>query len=60
MWLAPASSFGAVEQWTEPHRLGLWTDAVYRDAFVRAGLDVEHDPTGLIGRGLYLGYQPLG
>jgi dTDP-3-amino-3,4,6-trideoxy-alpha-D-glucopyranose N,N-dimethyltransferase len=47
-----------VEQWIEPHRLGLWTDEVYRDAFTRIGLDVEHDPTGLIGRGLYLGYKP--
>jgi SAM-dependent methyltransferase len=48
---------GSVEQWTEPHRLALWTDAEYRDAFARAGLDVEHDPHGLIGRGLYLGYK---
>ena len=50
---------GAVEQWIEPHRLGLWTDAEYRDAFARAGLDVEHDPSGLTGRGLYLGYKSL-
>ena len=49
----------AVTQWTEPHRLGLWTDAEYRDAFAFVGLDVEHDPNGLIGRGLYLGYKSL-
>jgi SAM-dependent methyltransferase len=56
---AATSNQSGVEQWREPHRLGLWTDAEYRDAFTRVGLDVEHDPTGLIGRGLYLGYKPL-
>ena len=49
---------GSVEQWIEPHRVALWTDEEYRDAFERAGLAVEHDPEGLIGRGLYLGHQP--
>jgi SAM-dependent methyltransferase len=53
------SGAAGVEQWSEPHRLGLWTDAAYRDAFAQVGLGVEHDPTGLIGRGLYLGYKPL-
>jgi dTDP-3-amino-3,6-dideoxy-alpha-D-glucopyranose N,N-dimethyltransferase len=48
----------AVEQWIEPHRLALWSDAQYRDAFAAAGLDVEHDADGLIGRGLYLGHRP--
>lgn len=57
--ISQQSNVGGVEQWTEPHRLGLWTDAAYRDAFARVGLDVEHDPTGLIGRGLYLGFKPL-
>lgn len=50
---------GVPVQWIEPHRLALRTDAEYRDAFVQAGLDVEHDPKGLIGRGLYLGRKPL-
>jgi len=48
-----------VEQWTEPHRLALWTDSEYREAFSRSGLEVEHDSEGLIGRGLYLGRKSL-
>jgi SAM-dependent methyltransferase len=48
----------AVEQWIEPHRLALWSDVQYRSAFAAAGLDVEHDADGLIGRGLYLGRRP--
>ena len=54
----PDHDADAVEQWIEPHRLALWSDAQYRDAFVAAGLDVEHDADGLIGRGLYLGRRP--
>lgn len=57
--MPPHETLDAVEQWIEPHRLGLWSDAIYRDAFTQVGLDVEHDPIGLIGRGLYLGYKPV-
>ncbi|MGD9797769.1 MAG: class I SAM-dependent methyltransferase [Acidimicrobiia bacterium] len=44
-----------VEQFTEPHRMGLYTPGQYLDAFRDAGLTVEHDDTGLIGRGMFIG-----
>jgi SAM-dependent methyltransferase len=47
-----------VERFEEPHELALFTHEEYLSAFGAAGLDVEHDPEGLMGRGLYVGWAP--
>jgi SAM-dependent methyltransferase len=44
-----------VERWEENHELGLFTEEEMRRAFEATGLAVEHDPVGLIGRGLWIG-----
>lgn len=41
-------------QETEVHDLGLFTVEEMFDAFRSAGLEASYDPTGLIGRGLYV------
>ena len=38
--------------------LQLFTSGEQLQAFERAGLEVEHDPEGLIGRGLFIGRKP--
>lgn len=48
-----------VEYFTEFHEMGLFSHEQYLAAFSDAGLTVHHDPEGLMGRGLYIGAQPL-
>ena len=43
-----------IEAFSERHAAALFTDEEYWLAFAAAGLSVEHDPEGLIGRGLYI------
>lgn len=45
------------EHFTERHRLGLFSDDQYMNAFRAAGLRERHDPRGF-GRGLYIGTRP--
>ncbi len=48
---------GGIEEIAESHEMGLFTQPQTRDAFDRTGLDVEHDPEGPMGRGLYIGVK---
>jgi SAM-dependent methyltransferase len=47
-----------VETLEERMELELFTTEEQLQAFERAGLEVEHDPEGLIGRGLFIGRKP--
>ncbi len=47
-----------IEDFTEMHRVGLFTVEQHLAAFREAGLEVEQDPEGLMGRGLYVGLVP--
>lgn len=46
---------GTIEHRVEQHVVGLFTEAEYRASLEAAGLAVEHDAEGLIGRGLWIG-----
>jgi SAM-dependent methyltransferase len=45
---------GVVRRVSEVHELGLFTTEEMMQAFGEAGLDVDHDPEGLTGRGLFI------
>lgn len=48
-----------VEHLTETHEIGAFSHEAYLDGLGAAGLEVRHDPVGLMGRGLYVGTKPL-
>ena len=48
----------SVEAHAERMELGLFRAAESRTSFERAGLAVEHDADGLIGRGLFISHFP--
>lgn len=50
---------GELRRMSEVHELGLFTTEEMRQAFDAAGLDVEHDPEGLTGRGLFIARSRL-
>ena len=45
---------GEIRRVSEVHELGLFTTGEMIQAFLEAGLDVQHDPEGLTGRGLFI------
>ena len=49
-----------IQYFTERHELGLFTVEQYVSAFLSCGLDVEHDPLWLNGRGLYMASKSEG
>jgi ubiquinone/menaquinone biosynthesis C-methylase UbiE len=50
------STPGDVSYFTEVHRLGLFTDQQYRGALAAAGMSIDRDEEGLMGRGLYVAW----
>lgn len=56
-WMA-GTKFG-VQRLREEHEMGWFTRTEYESAFESAELKVIHDPTGISGRGLYIGKRKL-
>ena len=44
-----------IEHFIERYEIGLFTDAEYRAAITRLGLEVVYDHKGIFGRGMYIG-----
>ena len=44
-----------LQHYQETHEMGLFTMQEMQEAFAAAGLEVDYDPIGLMGRGLYIG-----
>jgi SAM-dependent methyltransferase len=53
------ASPAGIEHFTELHKMALFTNEEYMSAFHKVGLVVDHDPVGLIGRGLHICRVPL-
>ncbi len=51
------ASAAGVDQFVEEHRMGLYSIEEYTEAFQAASLAVEHQSTGLISRGLFIGQR---
>lgn len=47
-----------IEYFREPHEITLFTNDEYLEAFRAEGLEAQHDPEGLMGRGLYTAVKP--
>lgn len=47
-----------IYSFVEPHKITLFSDSEYREAFSEAGLNTYYDDEGLIGRGLYINTKP--
>jgi len=47
-----------VEHFTELHELALFTPEEYQEALQASGVETHFEPTGLIGRGVYIGIRP--
>jgi len=48
-----------IREFTEEHRLALYTTEEYQQAFETAGISFDRDEEGLSGRSLYMGIKPV-